>query len=85
MNTDIVFGQYCEGKSLLHRLDPRAKIIISILFIVDIFIAKSVWAFALTCPKSQRRQARCESWASISARTYTPLNTPPRRLSINIR
>lgn len=47
MNTDIVFGQYCEGKSLLHRLDPRAKIIISILFIVDIFIAKSVWAFAL--------------------------------------
>ncbi len=47
MNTDIVFGQYCEGKSVLHRLDPRAKIIMSVLFIVDIFIAKSIWAFAL--------------------------------------
>lgn len=47
MNTDIVFGQYCEGKSLLHRLDPRAKIMMSMLFIADIFIAKNVWAFAL--------------------------------------
>lgn len=47
MNTDIVFGQYCEGKSLLHKLDPRAKIIISVLFIADIFIAKNVWSFAL--------------------------------------
>ena len=47
MNTDIVFGQYCEGRSLLHRLDPRAKIIMTVLFIADIFIAKTVWAFAL--------------------------------------
>lgn len=47
MNFDIAFGQYCEGKSILHRLDPRAKIIMSMIFIVDIFIAKSVWAFAL--------------------------------------
>lgn len=47
MNFDIAFGQYCEGRSILHRLDPRAKIIMSMIFIVDIFIAKSVWAFAL--------------------------------------
>ena len=47
MNFDIAFGQYCEGNSILHRLDPRAKIIMSMLFIVDIFIAKSVWAFGL--------------------------------------
>ena len=47
MNFDIAFGQYCEGSSPLHKLDPRAKIIMSLLFIVDIFMAKSVWAFAL--------------------------------------
>lgn len=47
MNFDIAFGQYCEGKSPLHRLDPRAKIIMSLLFIVDIFLAKNIWAFAL--------------------------------------
>ena len=44
---DIALGQYCEGDSLLHRLDPRAKLIISILFIVVIFMAKNVFALAL--------------------------------------
>lgn len=43
---DVAFGQYCEGDSLLHRLDPRAKLIISILYIVVIFLAKNVFAFA---------------------------------------
>ncbi len=44
---DIAFGQYCEGDSILHRLDPRAKLIASILFITVIFMAESVFAFAL--------------------------------------
>ncbi len=47
MKQDIAFGQYCEGVSLLHRLDPRVKIVISILFITAIFLAKSVSAFLL--------------------------------------
>ncbi len=47
MKQDIAFGQYIEGGSLLHRLDPRVKIIISILFIVGIFLAKGVSAFLL--------------------------------------
>ena len=44
---DTALGQYCEGDSLLHRLDPRVKLIISILFIVVIFTAKNVFALAL--------------------------------------
>ncbi len=47
MKSDITFGQYCEGNSLIHRLDPRAKIILAILYIAVIFLAKSVTAFAL--------------------------------------
>ncbi len=47
MKSDITFGQYCEGDSLIHRLDPRAKIIIALVFIISIFLAKSVTAFAL--------------------------------------
>ena len=47
MNFDVAFGQYCEGDSILHRLDPRAKILMSLLYIVDVFLAKNVWAFAL--------------------------------------
>jgi energy-coupling factor transport system permease protein len=47
MKADITFGQYCEGNSLIHRLDPRMKIVLSILYIVAIFLAKGVTAFAL--------------------------------------
>lgn len=47
MKMDIAFGQYCEGNSLLHRLDPRAKLVISIIYIVIIFMAKNVYSFAL--------------------------------------
>jgi len=47
VNLDITFGQYVEGKSILHRLDPRAKILASLLYIVVIFLAKNLWSFAL--------------------------------------
>ena len=47
MNFDVAFGQYCEGTSLLHRLDPRAKILMSLFYIVDVFLAKNVFAFAV--------------------------------------
>ncbi len=47
MKSDITFGQYVEGNSLIHRLDPRMKIILTLFYIVTIFLAKSVTAFAL--------------------------------------
>ena len=47
MNLDITFGQYCEGKSLLHRMDPRAKIVAAVLYIVIIFLAKNLFSFGL--------------------------------------
>ena len=52
MKSDIAFGQYCEGNSLIHRLDARFKIIIALLFIVVIFMAKSVSAFLLIAAAS---------------------------------
>ena len=47
MKSDITFGQYVEGNSVIHRLDPRVKILISLVYIVMIFLAKSATAFAL--------------------------------------
>lgn len=44
---DIAFGQYCEGDSILHRLDPRAKLIISLLYITVVFLSKSIFSFVL--------------------------------------
>ncbi|MBE6589988.1 MAG: energy-coupling factor transporter transmembrane protein EcfT [Ruminococcaceae bacterium] len=43
----ISFGQYYPGDSLLHRLDPRIKIVLTILYIVCTFLCKSAVSFAL--------------------------------------
>ena len=45
MLKDITLGQYFPGNSILHRLDPRAKILLSIVYIVTIFLAKNVFSF----------------------------------------
>ena len=44
MLKDITFGQYYEGRSVIHRTDPRVKILLMILFIVFIFLAKNTAA-----------------------------------------
>ncbi|WP_127836553.1 energy-coupling factor transporter transmembrane component T family protein [Clostridium prolinivorans] len=38
MIKDITLGQYIPGESFVHKLDPRIKIIISIIFISSLFI-----------------------------------------------
>lgn len=42
---DMSFGQYYPTNSPIHRLDPRAKLIFSLLFMIFIFFAKSYTAF----------------------------------------
>ena len=43
----ISFGQYYPADSLLHKLDPRIKIILTILYIVCSFICQNVISYAL--------------------------------------
>lgn len=38
MIKDITIGQYIPGNTFIHKLDPRTKILISLLFIVSLFI-----------------------------------------------
>jgi energy-coupling factor transport system permease protein len=38
MIKDITIGQYIPGDSFIHKLDPRVKIILSLFFIVSLFI-----------------------------------------------
>lgn len=47
MLTDITLGQYYPGNSYLHRMDPRAKILCTMAFILAIFLAESLWAYGL--------------------------------------
>ena len=47
MLKDVTLGQYFPGKSIIHRLDPRIKIISVILLVVAIFCSKTYAGFAL--------------------------------------
>ncbi len=44
---DIVLGQYINGDSVLHRLDPRTKILFTIAYIVMLFLISSIPAIAV--------------------------------------
>ncbi|MBQ7397651.1 MAG: energy-coupling factor transporter transmembrane protein EcfT [Clostridia bacterium] len=42
----ITLGQYYPADSILHRLDPRMKVILAVLYIVATFLCKNVLSFA---------------------------------------
>lgn len=44
---NIAIGQYYPSGSVLHRLDPRMKIVLTVLYIVCTFLCKNIWSFAL--------------------------------------
>ena len=45
MLTDITLGQYYPGESFIHKLDPRTKIIATLIFISSIFLASTYAAY----------------------------------------
>ena len=44
---DITLGQYFPGNTLLHRLDPRTKLLFTVAYIVALFLAKHVVGYAV--------------------------------------
>ena len=53
MLKDVTLGQFFPGNSLLHRLDPRVKLIATVLLIVIVFLAQNLAGYGvlilLTC------------------------------------
>ncbi|MBR1780030.1 MAG: energy-coupling factor transporter transmembrane protein EcfT [Oscillospiraceae bacterium] len=47
MLKDITLGQYFPGDSIVHRLDPRTKLILVVVYIVALFNAGNVVSYAL--------------------------------------
>ena len=47
MIKDITIGQYFPGDSVIHRMDARIKIILTAVFIVMLFMAKSIPALGV--------------------------------------
>ena len=60
MLKDITLGQYFPGNSFVHRLDPRTKLLMMIVYIVALFLANGVVSyglmllFLLTCIRISR-------------------------------
>ena len=47
MIRDITLGQYYSADSILHRLDPRTKIMATLIFIIELFLVKNFIGFAV--------------------------------------
>ena len=47
MLKDITLGQYFPGKSVIHLLDPRTKLIMLVVYIVGLFVASSWISYAV--------------------------------------
>lgn len=45
MLRDITIGQYYQTDSVIHRLDPRVKLMGTLIFIVSLFLGRSVWLY----------------------------------------
>jgi energy-coupling factor transport system permease protein len=47
MMEKMIFGRYVPGDSILHRMDPRSKLIIVFLFVIVVFIANNVLTYGV--------------------------------------
>lgn len=45
MIRDITIGQYYPANSVLHRMDPRTKIVCTLLYLISLFLFKSFWGY----------------------------------------
>ena len=47
MIRDITIGQYYPANSILHRLDPRVKIMCTLLYLISLFLFNHVWGYVI--------------------------------------
>lgn len=47
MNRNIALGQYYPADSVIHRMDPRAKVLAALIYIVACFLCKNFFSFML--------------------------------------
>jgi|CZCB01.1.fsa_nt_gi energy-coupling factor transport system permease protein len=45
MSRDITFGQFYPANSFVHKMDPRAKLVLVIAYIVAVFLVKSLYSY----------------------------------------
>ena len=45
MMKNISLGQYFPGDTVVHRLDPRTKLVVALVFMIALFAADGLWSF----------------------------------------
>ena len=72
MIKDITIGQFFPGASFIHKLDPRAKLVFTLVFIVALFLCRNFFSlglmflFSIVCVLISRVSPRL-IWKSIKA------------------
>ena len=44
---DITLGQYFPGNTIIHRMDPRTKLLLTVVYIVALFLADFLVSYGL--------------------------------------
>ena len=47
MIRDITIGQYYPAKSIVHRLDPRVKLVSTLFYLISLFLFKSISGYLI--------------------------------------
>ena len=47
MIKDITLGQFFPGRSIVHRLDPRTKVLLTMALIVIVFFCQNIFSLLL--------------------------------------
>ena len=47
MLKDVTLGQYFPGETAVHKMDPRTKLVLVIVYIVALFLAKGAAGYTL--------------------------------------
>lgn len=70
---NIAFGQYYPADSVIHRMDPRAKLIVAVLYIVCTFLCKNALCFAVLVLSALALIALSKIPIRLVLRTLRPL------------
>jgi len=73
MLKDVTLGQYFPGDTPVHRLDPRTKLLLVVVYIVALFNAKGWWSYALMAAALLAACALSRAKAKTMARALKPL------------
>ena len=73
MLKDITLGQYFPGNSLLHRLDPRVKLLVTFVYIIAVFIPQNWWGLLIAVAFLVIAVALSELPVRLITKTFKPI------------